>query len=86
MFTAKEQEANKENNDISEKIYLLFKKYKNYQKSFSQEDYDAMFNKNKKNQNEPVEINKSENSIVEYKENMFKKIINRIFKFLHISI
>ena len=84
MLTAKEMEANKENNDISEKIYLLFKKYKNYQKSFTQKDYDAMFNKNKKIQNEPVEVDKIENSIVEYKESIFKRIINRILKFLHI--
>ena len=84
MLTAKEKEANKENNDISEKIYLLFKKYKNYQKSFTQQDYDAMFNKNKKIQNEPVEVDKIENSIVEYKESIFKRIINRILKFLHI--
>lgn len=85
MITEKEKIISNENYEISKKIYDLFKKYKNYKSNVKDvpivEKYnpDDLFKNNRKQVKQAeTKVNTDNVSLVEYKENIFTKILNKI--------
>lgn len=78
MKTQKEIETMKNSYEISEILINLFSKYKNYDSTLV-EHYDpsTLFAKRRKS-NITSSVDNANVSIIEYKESLFKKIINKI--------
>lgn len=78
MKTQKEIETTKNTYEISEILINLFSKYKNYDSTL-EEHYDpsTLFADRKKS-NITSSVDNTNVSIIEYKESLFKKIINKI--------
>lgn len=85
MATEREKIVSEQNYEISKNIYNLFKKYKNYESDIKKvqrvEKYnpDNLFKNNRKQVKQvETKVNTDNVSLVEYKENIFTKILNKI--------
>lgn len=75
MLTYKEQKVTTENYEISKKIYYLFKKYENFSFNENKYDYSNLFKNRKYTKENPSSRTLS---IVQYKDSILKRILNRI--------
>ena len=87
MISEKKDKISDENYEISEKIYYLFKKYKNYDEKSREEQYNIKYNKDdlfsnrKKDENDFLHAHVNEVALVEVKkENWIIKFIKRLFR------
>ena len=82
MKTKRECETIKETYDTSKILVDLFKKYKNYDSTLIEHyDSNTLFDSRRKN----IEITSNSESIaiIEYKESIIKKIINKLKRFFN---
>lgn len=78
MKTQKETEIIRDNLDTAEILLNLFSKYKNFDSTkFEHYDPDTLFANRKK---ESKSIENTSVAITQYKESLFKKIINKLKK------
>ena len=81
MKTQREIETIKKNNEISEILINLFSKYKDYDSTLVEHyDSNTLF-ANRKKSSAKSSTDNTNVSIIEYKESLFKRLINKIKKF-----
>lgn len=77
MKTQKEIETIKNTYDTSKILLTLFKKYKDYDSTlFEHYDPNSLFANKKKNVSSNIENNSV--AIIEYKEPLFKRLLNKL--------
>lgn len=78
MRTQKEIETIKDTYDTSALLCNLFEKYKNYDSTLVEHYDPSTLFANRKKSNITRTVNNASVSIIEYKESLFKSILNKI--------